>query len=115
MNKDEILKKAQNAKQDERTEAMTTKAHKLAGNIGILFACIVALIIIIDGYIFESGRTYDFLTVAFLLIGVGAVNNVVFSFYQLLTLKKYSRIADIIVFGGLAVSAVVKFIAFFHE
>ena len=113
MKKEDILKIAQETEKDERNELMTIKAHRLAGNVGILFACILALIIIIDGYILNSNRTFDFVTVAFILIGVGAINNAVFSIYQIWVLKKYSRIFDALVFGALTICATVKMLMCF--
>ena len=112
MDKNTILKMAQNS-EDERETAITVRAHKIAGNVSILLACLMALAVIVDGYILESNRYYDFLTVAFMLIGVGAVNNAVFSCYQLILLKKTSRLLDVLVFGALAIGAVVKLVSFY--
>ena len=112
MDKNTILKMAQNS-EDERETAITVRAHKIAGNVSILLACLMALAVIVDGYILESNRYYDFLTVAFMLIGVGAVNNAVFSCYQLILLKKTSRLLDVLVFGALAIGAVMKLVSFY--
>lgn len=113
MKNEDILRIAQKSKKDERIESLTVKAGKVAGNVSILLSCVLALVIIIDGYILESDRSFDFLTVAFMLIGVGSVNNAVFALYQLFALKKYSRIVDVLVFGSLTIASAIKCIVFF--
>lgn len=112
MDKNVVLKMAQNS-EDEREAAITVRAHKLAGNSSILLACLMALVVIVDGYILELNRYYDFLTVAFMLMGIGAVNNAVFAGTQLIMLKKTSRVVDVCIFGALAIGAVVKLALFY--
>lgn len=113
MQNNEYLRMAQKAKKDEREEMLTIKAHRIAGNASILFVSIMCLAVLIDGYIFNSNRLYDFRAVAFALLGVGAVNNMIFSLCQVITLKKYSRLLDLAVFGAVFVFSVVKCIQFF--
>lgn len=101
---------AQNEK-DEREELVTIKSQRLAGLISILAAALIAMAIMIDGYYFTP-RAYDFLTVSALLMGVGALNNFIFSAYQFVNLKMKKRLADMIIFGAICLwsaSVVIKF------
>ena len=112
MKKEEILQLAQNGK-DEREETMTIQAGKVAGRFSILFTCCLTLFVVIDGYILRSGREYDFLTVAWMLVAVGAIYNAIFSAYQVLKINKHTRIKALIVFGAVFVWALVKIVLFY--
>lgn len=100
------MKKAQGGK-DEREQQLTIEAHKFAGTISILVTALLALAVVLDGYLLESARMYSFEAVAFLLIGIGGLNNFLFSVHQMITLKKKDRIPSVIVFGGLVVWAII--------
>ena len=113
MEKEKILELAKLNKQDERVEAILLKAHKMGSDASFLFVSILSLIVAYDGYIIGSGRTYDFLTVFFLLLGTFGIYSSVLSLYQLITLNKYSKIYETIIFGILTVSSVVRIITFF--
>lgn len=112
MDKDMILKQAQSGK-DEREELITIKAHKFAGNLSLLVAALAAAAIIADGHLGNSGRSYDFLTVAAILMGVTSLNNLIFSIYQLVQLRATKRIVDIIVFGAICIWALKTVLVFF--
>lgn len=107
MNKETILQKAQNEK-DERENLITIKAHKLAGNISLTVAALIALALVADGYLGSGAdRSYDFLSVAAILMGVTSLNNLIFAIYQYVELKTKKSIADIAVFGAVVIWAIV--------
>ena len=69
MNKDEILKKAREEK-DERELVIINKAHRLAAEVASCITAILALYVVVDGFLLESGRTYDHAFVGSALVGI---------------------------------------------
>lgn len=112
MNKEEILRRAQNEK-DERELLENVKAQKLGGSISITIAAFVSLALVVDGYLLESYRTYDFITVAFMFMAISLMSNWIAAIYKFIKLKDKKQITDIIVLGAVILWAIVMVIKSF--
>lgn len=112
MNREEILKKAQNEK-DERVLLEEVKAQKLGGGISSIAAACAALALVVDGFLLENYRTYDFLTVAFMFMAIGMLSNGVAALYKFIKLKDNGEIKNIACCGIVIVCAMVMVIKSF--
>lgn len=98
MNKEEILKKAREEK-DERELVIENKAHKLAAEIASCITAIMALYVVVDGFLLESGRMYDHAFVSSALVGICCLYFTVQHVYQAVMLKDKSKIFGAILFA----------------
>lgn len=112
MNRDEILKMAQSEK-DERELLEDIKAQKLGGSISITIASFISLALVVDGYLLESYRTYDFVTVALMFIAISILNSWITALYRLIKLQDKKEIGTIIGLGIVIIGAVVMVVKSF--
>lgn len=113
MNREDVIRLTKGQK-DEREEGLQIKALKTAGNVSTLYASILVLVCIFDGYILESQRFFDFLTVATMILGVCMTNFAVRAFYEYLNVeKKKSLIFEAISMGLIALTCIAKTVLFF--
>lgn len=98
MNKEEILKKAREEK-DERVLVIENKAHRLAAEIASCITAILALYVVVDGFLLESGRVYDHAFVGSALVGICCLYFTVQQVYQAVMLKDKGKIFGAILFA----------------
>lgn len=112
MNRDEILAKSrkENKNSDERELIIKIKAFDLAGKITLLVLSLVALSIVIDGDILESGRLYSYNTVGGLLISIGLLYCLISEAYLLAKMKERRKVFSVVFFACFLVYVIVKII-----
>lgn len=112
MRKEDVIRLSKGQK-DEREESLQVKALKAAGNASTIYAAILVLACVFDGYILESQRVFDLMTVISMIGGVCTLNFTVRGGYEFFKMEKKNRLADFIVFGLMALGCMAKTLLFF--
>lgn len=113
MNREDVIRLSKGQK-DEREEGLQIRALKLAGNVSTLYAAILTLVCVFDGFILESQRGYDFLSVAAMIMGICGLNFVVRAGYEyFMKDQKHKTLVEAIVMGMFAFVCIAKTVVFF--
>ncbi len=109
MDKDTILKKAQNEK-DEREVTVENKAGNIAGGIMFTLLAVAALLMTIGYDMDFIPNTLNTRAVGAMLIMAGCMYTLIFDIYQVAVLKKMKKIGSLVCFSVLFVYALVSMI-----
>lgn len=113
MNREDVIRLSKGQK-DEREEGLQIKALKLAGNVSTLYAAILTLVCVFDGFILENQRGYDFLSVAAMIMGICMLNFAVRAGYEYFKIDQKNKILfEVIVMGLFAFVCIAKTVLFF--
>lgn len=102
MNREEILAKAQK-ETDERELVMKNKAYKYASEVMTFVVGVMALFLVVDGFLLENVRTFSNIVIGATLVGVYCVYGAVYEGYLAYQLKNKGNIAGCLLMAGVAV------------
>ena len=110
MNREEILAKAQNEK-DERELVIKNKAYKHASEVMTLIIAALALFFVVDGYLLENVREFSNMVIGSTLIGIFCIYSAVYEGYVGYHLKNKMSIAGCVLMTVIAVGTFKMFLS----